>query len=130
MASHNSMEEGDTAVLSDVKIEIDVAEECWHMTEPHPYVPFSEVVATENTSAMPTVSTLEGQAVDSTHSDTWVKREEPSSAKCDTRVKQEEHLSSDGDLDSECDGASIQSGTHAEPLGGLRRGPLEVEQFE
>ncbi|KAK7088119.1 hypothetical protein V1264_022079 [Littorina saxatilis] len=33
------MEEGDTALLSDVKIEIDVAEEmpqCWHRTEPHP----------------------------------------------------------------------------------------------
>ncbi|XP_070195944.1 uncharacterized protein [Littorina saxatilis] len=60
-------EEGDTAILSDVKIEIDVAEETpqyWLMTEPQPYVPVREVV-----------QTLEGQAAVSTHCDTWLKQE-------------------------------------------------------
>ncbi|KAK7088678.1 hypothetical protein V1264_022571 [Littorina saxatilis] len=75
-ASDNSMEEGDTAVVSDVKIEIDVAEETplfWHITEPHPYMPAREGVVTENTATMPTVQTLE--AAVSTHRDTWLKQE-------------------------------------------------------
>ncbi|XP_070205798.1 cytochrome P450 1A1-like isoform X4 [Littorina saxatilis] len=40
MASHYSMEEGDTGVVSDVKIEIDVAEDtlhCCYRTEPLQY---------------------------------------------------------------------------------------------
>ncbi|KAK7088683.1 hypothetical protein V1264_022575 [Littorina saxatilis] len=77
-ASRNSMEEGDTGVGSDVKIEIDVAEDtpqCCFRTEPLQYVPFMEVVVTDNTATMPTVQTLEGQAAVSTHMDTWLKQE-------------------------------------------------------
>ncbi|KAK7091869.1 hypothetical protein V1264_009492 [Littorina saxatilis] len=78
MASHCNMEEGDTAILSGVKIEIDVAEEtprCWYMTEPQPYVPVREDVATENTTTMPSVQTVEGNATVNTHSNTWLKQE-------------------------------------------------------
>ncbi|KAK7088117.1 hypothetical protein V1264_022077 [Littorina saxatilis] len=45
------MEKEDTAPLSDVKIEIDVAEEMpqyWHGTEQHPHVPGRKVVAAVN----------------------------------------------------------------------------------
>lgn len=38
MSSNYSMEEGDSAIVSDVKIEIDVAEEtqhCWHISDPN-----------------------------------------------------------------------------------------------
>ncbi|XP_070205793.1 cytochrome P450 2U1-like [Littorina saxatilis] len=76
MASLYSMEEGDTGVVSDVKIEIDVAEDtphCCYRTEPLQYVPIRD--ATENTATMPTVQTTEGQAAVSTHSDTWLKQE-------------------------------------------------------
>ncbi|KAK7088116.1 hypothetical protein V1264_022076 [Littorina saxatilis] len=72
------MEEGDTALLSDVKIEIDVAEEMpqyWHGTEQHPHVPVRKVAATENTATVHGVQTLEGQDSLSTHSDTWLKKE-------------------------------------------------------
>ncbi|XP_070205732.1 uncharacterized protein [Littorina saxatilis] len=77
-ASRNSMEEGDTGVVSDVKIEIDVAEDmpqCCYRTEQLQYVPFMEVVVTDNTATMPTVQTLEGQVAVNTHRDIWLKHE-------------------------------------------------------
>ncbi|XP_070202984.1 uncharacterized protein [Littorina saxatilis] len=75
MASHNGMEEQDSVNLSDIKIEIDVAEECWCMSELHPPVPASKSVATKNTATMPAVLTLGGQAAVSTHTDTWLKQD-------------------------------------------------------
>ncbi|XP_070172853.1 uncharacterized protein [Littorina saxatilis] len=76
------MEEGDTAFWSDIKIEIDVAEEtpqCWDMTEPQLYVPDREVVAKENTAAMSEVQTLKELTTISTHRGVRLKQEIESS---------------------------------------------------
>ncbi|KAK7103322.1 hypothetical protein V1264_018247 [Littorina saxatilis] len=74
------MEEKDTAVVSDVKIEIDVAEEtlqCWHLPEPQSAVPEAEreAVTTENTVTVPAVQTLHGQSAVRPNSDSWLKQE-------------------------------------------------------
>ncbi|XP_070177597.1 oocyte zinc finger protein XlCOF6-like isoform X5 [Littorina saxatilis] len=59
------MEEGDTAILSDIKIEIDVAEETpqyWHMTEPEPYVSVQADFTTESTASIMKEQTTQTQA--------------------------------------------------------------------
>ncbi|XP_070191288.1 uncharacterized protein [Littorina saxatilis] len=80
MSSPSSMEEGDTALLSDVKIEIDVAEEYCDITGTHPYGMLNQQAdyhcpKQEQGETCDTVQTLEGQGAVSTHSDTWLKQE-------------------------------------------------------
>ncbi|XP_070177525.1 uncharacterized protein [Littorina saxatilis] len=78
-ASHCSMEEGDTAVLSDIKIEIDVAEETpqyWHMTEPEPYAPAGEDFKADKTVNLQMEHTSEIPTSSSAHSNViWRKQE-------------------------------------------------------